>query len=151
MNGDILEHVFSFMEPGDIVKCEMVCKSWREVAIRPSLWKKVLTAIQPEEYKGEIDLSETDADHRLLALAITHPMVVAEIKNHIHVAAFRGDREAFEILRIYGDCSYDERDLYGRVPIQYASMGGHYTLAEDLFLDQIYWEDEIPNDERFGM
>ena len=42
MNHHIIENILSFLPPQEVVKCETVCKEWKEIARRHSLWKSLL-------------------------------------------------------------------------------------------------------------
>lgn len=131
----ILYEVFSHLDPHDLLTCERVCKDWKKVANDNAVWTRVLEKNHDPEY-ADLTLHPPDL-HRFLAIAVTHPRVKSEKACSVHIAALKGDMEAFSALRIYEDCCIDVGDEDGITPAEYAYNAEEYTFVEDLMSLQI--------------
>ena len=147
MDCNIIENILSFLSPQEVVKCETVCKEWKEIARRKSLWKSLLKDWQlhvdslgePYFYDAFALINEYNTDddeckeiERFLTLALSHLKVNNDEKSSVHIAAQKGNVMAYQICRDMIDDALP-LDKFNRNPIEVAALYGQYDMAEYLW------------------
>lgn len=144
MDTNIIETIFSFMSPQEVVKCETVCKEWKDIARRKSLWKLLLEKWQSQdEYMkcngfdvfyiihsihGIENYDEYNEIFRFITLVMTNPRVMNFEKAGVNIAAKEGNQLGYMICSVFEDYSF--RDNFGKTPLDTAVAYGEWELAE---------------------
>lgn len=144
MDTNIIETIFSFLPPREVVLCETVCKEWKGIARRKSLWKLLLKKWQSkDEYMkcngfdvfdiihsihGIENYEEYDEIERFITLAMTNPGVINFDKAGVNISAKEGNLLAYMICTEFEDYSF--RDKFGRTPLDIAVKYEEWELAE---------------------
>ena len=153
MDQYILENILSFLPPTEVVKCESVCKEWKDIARKKSVWKSQLNKWQSnDEYmecnnfdifhiientindvysKSFPEDEESRNIERFLTLVLTRPKVLSNDTFGVHISAEKGNLLAYIICSQFEDrISTDE---FGRTPMECAEEYGQYDIAEYIF------------------
>lgn len=147
MDQYIIEKILSFLPPTEVVKCESVCKEWKDIARKKSVWKSQLKKWQSnEEYMlcnnfdifkiiENTDVYPEDEEsrniERFLTLVLTRPKVISNDTFGVHISAEKGNLLAYIICSQFEDrISTDE---FGRTPMECAEEYGQYDIAEYIF------------------
>lgn len=144
MDSNIIETIFSFMSPQEVVKCETVCKEWKDIARRKSLWCTLLKNWQSqddymkcnefdvfeimENIQGIENYEEYDEIERFITLAMTNTGVINFDKAGVNIAAKEGNLLAFMICSEFEDHSFPDR--FGKTPLDAAMLYDKWELAE---------------------
>lgn len=144
MDSHIIETIFSFMSPQDVVRCETVCKEWKNIARRKSLWKFLLRNWQSQDdymkcnrfdvfeimhsMQGIQNYEEYNEIERFITLAMTNPKVINFDKAGVNIAAKEGNLLAYMICSEFEDYSF--RDKFGKTPLDTAIVYEQWDLAE---------------------
>ena len=144
MDSNIIEIIFSFMSPQEVVRCETVCKEWKKIARRKSLWKVLLKNWQSQDdymkcngfnviniihsIHGIENYEEHDEIERFVTLAMTNPGVINFDKAGVNIAAKQGNLLAYMICSEFEDYSFI--DKFGRTPLDIAVAYDKWELAE---------------------
>lgn len=132
------------MSPQEVVRCETVCKDWKDIARRKSLWKVLLKNWQQQdEYMkcngfnvfeimervyGIENYEEYNEIERFITLAMTNQEVMNYDKAGVNMAAKEGNLLAFMICSEFEDCFFP--DKFGRTPHDIAIEYDEWELAE---------------------
>lgn len=149
MDHNIIENILSFLSPQEVVKCETVCKEWKEIARRKSLWRIILKNWQEYEKSRENEYiydafelindkeyytydDEYEDIERFVTLALSHPTVVNDENAGVHIAVRKGNFMAYKVCADMIDDAYPI-DKFGRNPIEVACVYNQYNMAEYLW------------------
>ena len=144
MDSNIIETIFSFLPPQEVVRCETVCKEWKDIARRKSLWKVLLKNWQQQdEYMkcnrfdvfeiihsihGIENYEEYNEIERFITLSMNSQGVLSFDKAGVNIAAKEGNLLAYMICSEFEDHSF--RDNFGRTPLDTAIAYEEWDIVE---------------------